>query len=108
MGDSRTAWCADYWQGECLPGVVVERSYIPSQPYEIAKNGEKTGVYPAMCLARKLVGPAGLNAVAAGQLAHMLDQTSDRRFLVDTGSSFSILPFSSSLPATGPSHRPRR
>jgi hypothetical protein len=24
------------------PGVVVERSYIPSQPYEIAKNGEKT------------------------------------------------------------------
>jgi hypothetical protein len=25
------------------PGVVVERSYIPSQPYEIAKNGKKTG-----------------------------------------------------------------
>ncbi len=25
------------------PGVVVERSYIPSQPYEIAKKGEKTG-----------------------------------------------------------------
>jgi hypothetical protein len=25
------------------PRVVVERSYIPSQPYEIAKNGEKTG-----------------------------------------------------------------
>jgi hypothetical protein len=24
------------------PGVVVEKSYIPSQPYEIAKNGEKT------------------------------------------------------------------
>jgi hypothetical protein len=24
-------------------GVVVERSYIPSQPYKIAKNGEKTG-----------------------------------------------------------------
>ncbi len=25
------------------PGVVVERSYIPSLPYEIAKYGEKTG-----------------------------------------------------------------
>ncbi len=25
------------------PGEVVERSYTPSQPYEIAKNGEKTG-----------------------------------------------------------------
>jgi hypothetical protein len=26
-------------------GVVVERSYIPSQPYEIAKNGEKTDCF---------------------------------------------------------------
>ncbi len=44
VGRSRTAWCSDYWQGECPAlGVVVERSYIPSQPYEIAKNGEKTG-----------------------------------------------------------------
>jgi hypothetical protein len=60
-------------------------------------------VYPAMCLAGKLVGPARLNPVAAGQLAHMLDQASGRHFLVDTGSSFSILPFSSSSPATGPS-----
>ncbi len=25
------------------PGVVVERSYMPSQPDEIAKNGEKMG-----------------------------------------------------------------
>ncbi len=60
-------------------------------------------MYPAMCLAGKLVGPAQLNAVAAGRLAHMLDQTSGRHFLVDTGSSFSILPFSSSSRATGPS-----
>ncbi len=44
VGRSRTAWCTDYQRGECLTlGVVVERSYIPSQPYEIAKNGEKTG-----------------------------------------------------------------
>jgi hypothetical protein len=32
------------------PGVVVERFieviYIPSQPYEIAKNGKKTGGFP--------------------------------------------------------------
>jgi hypothetical protein len=27
------------------PGVVVERSYIPSQLYEIAKNGEKTSSF---------------------------------------------------------------
>jgi hypothetical protein len=30
VGRSRTAWCADYW-------------HIYLQPYEIAKNGEKTG-----------------------------------------------------------------
>jgi hypothetical protein len=27
------------------PGVVVERSYIPSQPYKIAKNGRKNGSF---------------------------------------------------------------
>jgi hypothetical protein len=42
-GGSRTAWQADYWRGGVPgPGVVVERSYIPSQPYEIAKNGKNT------------------------------------------------------------------
>ncbi len=46
VGGSRTAWCADYWWGEC-PALgwwwrVSQKSYIPSQPYEIAKNGEKT------------------------------------------------------------------
>ncbi len=38
---------ADYWRGEC-PALGwwwtnAKKSYIPSQPYEIAKNGEKTG-----------------------------------------------------------------
>jgi hypothetical protein len=38
-------------------------------------------------LVGKLNGPGRLNAVAAGQLIHMLDQISNRRFLVDTGAS---------------------
>ncbi len=47
VGGSRTAWCADYWRGEC-PALgwwwrASQKSYIPSPPYEIAKNGEKTG-----------------------------------------------------------------
>jgi hypothetical protein len=53
-------------------------------------------------LVGKLGGPGRLNAVTAGQLIHMLDQISNRRFLVDTGASYSILPHHSSLPATGP------
>ena len=53
-------------------------------------------------LVGKLGGPGRLNAVAAGQLIHMLDQVSNRRFLVDTGASYSILPHVSSLPASGP------
>ncbi len=52
-------------------------------------------------LVGKLGGPGRLNAVAAGQLIHMLDQISNRRFLVDTGASYSILPHCSSLPASG-------
>jgi hypothetical protein len=39
-------------------------------------------------LARKLGGPGRLNAVAAGQLIHMLDQISNRRFLMDTDASY--------------------
>ncbi len=52
-------------------------------------------------LVGKLGSPGQLNAVAAGQLIHMLDQISNRRFLVDTGASYSILPHRSSLPASG-------
>ena len=53
-------------------------------------------------LVGKLGSPGRLNAVAAGQLIHMLDQVSNRCFLVDTGASYSILPHRSSLPASGP------
>jgi hypothetical protein len=53
-------------------------------------------------LVGKLGGPGRLNAVAAGQLIHKLDQVSNRGFLVDTRASYSILPHRSSLPASGP------
>ncbi len=56
----------------------------------------------SLYLVGKLGGPGRLNAVAAGQLIHMLDQIFNRRFLVDTGASYSILPHCSSLPAMGP------
>ncbi len=62
-------------------------------------------------LVGKLGGPGRLNAVAAGQLIHVLDQVSNRRFLMDTGASYSILPHRSSLPASslrlyGPAGQP--
>ncbi len=48
VGGSRTAWCADYWRGECPAWgwwwSDSLKSYKPSQPYEIAKNGEKRAV----------------------------------------------------------------
>ncbi len=50
----------------------------------------------------KLGSLGRLNIDAAGQLIHMLDKISNRRFLVDSGASYSILPHRSSLPATGP------
>ncbi len=53
-------------------------------------------------LVGKLGGPGQLNAVTARQLIHMLDQISNRRFLVNTGASYSILPHRFSLPASGP------
>ena len=41
----------------------------------------------------KLTTPARLNAVAAGTLVHIIDQLTDRRYLVDTGASFSLVPY---------------
>jgi hypothetical protein len=35
------------------------------------------------------------------RLIYMLDQNTNRRFLVETGASYSILPYHSSLPAKG-------
>ena len=50
----------------------------------------------------KLASRGRLNAVAPGPLVHIEDQLSKRRFLVDTGASFSIYPFSSKAVPTGP------
>ena len=63
----------------------------------------------------RLAGKLGLwglvNAVAPGQLVYVTDQLSNRRFLVDTGAAYSILPHQSSTlpsgpPVAGPNGRP--
>ncbi len=42
-----------------------------------------------------------LNAIVPGSLAHIVDQSSGRRFLIDTGASFSIMPYKSALKPQG-------
>ena len=59
-----------------------------------------------MCGPLRLAGKLGVrglvNAVAPGQLVYVTDQLSNRRFLVDTGAAFSILPHRSSTQPSGP------
>ena len=55
-----------------------------------------------MQLAGKLGCPGRLAAVAAGLLVHIVDELTGRRFLVDTGASYSIWPYSSTSSADGP------
>ncbi len=43
-----------------------------------------------------------VNAISPGQLVHIMDQSSNRRFLVDTGAAFSVFPHSSPDPPCGP------
>ncbi len=43
-----------------------------------------------------------INAVAPGRLVHIVDETSQRRFLVDTGAAYSIFPYSSPGKQSGP------
>ena len=51
----------------------------------------------------KLTVRGRLNAVVPGELVHVTDQITSRRFLVDTGAAFSIFPHQSSAPPSGPS-----
>ncbi len=43
-----------------------------------------------------------VNTISPGLLVHIMDQSSNRRFLVDTGAAFSVLPHSSPDPPCGP------
>jgi hypothetical protein len=63
-------------------------------------------------LARKLAGRGSVNAVSpgdsppsGGRLFFAAYAVSNTKFLVDTGSSFSIVPHRSALPTRGPSLR---
>jgi hypothetical protein len=54
-------------------------------------------------LGGKLVSRGGvLSVVRPGKLFYITDSVSQKNFLVDTGSTFSILPFRSSSPQSGP------
>jgi hypothetical protein len=53
-------------------------------------------------LAGKLVARGCLNAVTPGQLVHIVDQLTGRRFLIDTGASYSIFPHRSTSPPSEP------
>jgi hypothetical protein len=50
----------------------------------------------------KLKYQGRLNAVAPGDLLYIYDSVSNRRYLVDTGASFSVLPYTSSQLPRGP------
>jgi hypothetical protein len=51
------------------------------------------------------VRPSSSSPATGSRLFFIADQSSHRRFLVDTGSSFSIIPHRSSALATGPALR---
>ena len=55
-----------------------------------------------MCLAGKLVVQGQVATVAPGQLLYVTDAVSLKRFLVDTGSSYSIYPFKPSACVSKP------
>ncbi len=64
-------------------------------------QGRRQGLHQALQLVGKLELPGRLNAIAPGFLVNINDQLTSRRFLVDTGAAFSILPHQSSEPAAG-------
>ncbi len=59
-------------------------------------------LHEALLVAGKLVRRGRINAVAPGCLVHIVDETSQRCFLVDTGAAYSIFPYSSPGKQSGP------
>ena len=55
-------------------------------------------VQETMHLDGNLTTPARLNAIAAMMLVRLTDQLTGRRYLVDTGASFSLVPLQSRAP----------
>ncbi len=74
-----------------------------SMCYYHAKFGEQAKFCEEwMQLAGKLGRRGVVSAIRPGRLFFVRDSSSHRRFLVDTGSAFSIMPWLSSSPPTGP------
>ncbi len=69
-------------------------------PLEVWRGG--LHLHEALLVAGKLVRRGRINAVAPGRLVHIVDETSQRRFLVDTGAAYSIFPYSSPGKQSGP------
>ncbi len=51
----------------------------------------------------KLASRGRLAAIAPGRLVHVFDEISKRRFVCDTGASYSVFPFRSTEPPSSPS-----
>ncbi len=69
-------------------------------PLEVWRGGPH--LHEALLVAGKLVRPGQIKAVAAGRLVPIVDETSKRRFLADTGAACSIFPYSSPGKQSGP------
>ena len=70
-------------------------------PLTVRREGQV--LQGGVLLAGKLDRRGVTSAVRPGRLFYVTDGSSNRRFLVDTGSAFSIMPWQSSLPPSGPS-----
>jgi hypothetical protein len=87
-------------QEDARPGAVFPHFYV-LLPRQIRRAGQT--LPGGVCLAGKLGHRGVVAAVRPGRLFFVTDSTSQRRYLVDTGSAFSIMPWQSSAPPSGPS-----
>ncbi|MFO0007061.1 MAG: hypothetical protein ACK559_38690, partial [bacterium] len=69
-------------------------------PLEVRRGGPH--LHEALHVDGKLVRQGRINAVAPGRLMHIVDETSQWRFLVDTGATYSIFPYFSPGKQSGP------
>ena len=88
-------------QNDNAPLISSQAGYRPVLlPLVIWREGKK--LPGTLLLARKLAGWGVIGAIHPGKLIHVVNTNNGSSFLVDTSSSYSIIPHSSNFPPSGP------
>ena len=92
-------WLTEGWPGGGRAGVAASVRSLSARDMKSSEMMPGSWTTQDLLLVRKRVGPGVANGIP-GHLELLKDKSEGRSYLVDTGSAYSILPFSSTVQQT--------